>query len=316
MRQWALAGLLAAATALTSTACSAQSYPDKPVQMIIPFDAGGNTDLMARALQEEMSRALGQPLVPINKPGAAATLGTGELARAKPDGVTIGMVPIGPIAIQPNIRKLPYGPESFDYICQTYDVPIFLMVPKTSPYKTAADVIAFAKANPNAFLYGSSGPGTMPHIATAAFLNAAGATGTHIPFRGSGEMAQALLAGTVMAFSDAPSIAAANDLRVLAVYSAEREKTHPDVPTMKELGYDFTGSIWGGIIAPKGLPQPVAAKLEQACEAAATSEGYKQTAAKLNSPALYKNARDFKAFVEAQSKTMGAVVRAVGLEAK
>ncbi|HYF54647.1 MAG TPA: tripartite tricarboxylate transporter substrate binding protein, partial [Salinarimonas sp.] len=285
-------------------------------QMIIPFDAGGNTDLMARALQEEMAKALGQSLVPINKPGAAATLGTGELARAKPDGYTLGMVPIGPLALQPNMRKLPYSLESFDYICQTYDVPMFLMVPQDSRFKSAADVVSFAKDNPNAFLYGSSGPGTMPHIATAAFLRAAGVGGTHVPFRGSGEMAQALLGGTIMAFSDAPSLAAANNLRILATYSSKREPTHPDVPTMRELGYDFTGSVWGGIIAPKGLPAPVRTKLEEACRAAASSDGYKQAAARLNSPALYKTGPEFKAFVEAQSKALGDVIRAAGLEAK
>ena len=310
-----LAGFCALLIALALPA-EAQTYPDRPVQVIIPFDAGGNTDLMARALQEEMARALGQPLVPINKPGAAATLGTGEIARAKSDGYTIGMAPIGPLALQPNIRKLPYGPESFDYICQTYDVPIFLMAPKTSQFKTAAEAAAFAKANPNALLYGSSGPGTMPHIATAAFLRAAGATGTHVPFRGSGEMAQALLGGTIMVISDAPSIAAANDLQLLAVYSAERDKAFPQVPTMKELGYDFVGSIWGGLIAPKGLPEPVRTKLEQACQAAATSEGYKQAAARLNSPASYRGAAEFRAFVEAQSRSLGDVIRAAGLEAK
>jgi tripartite-type tricarboxylate transporter receptor subunit TctC len=170
-----LAGLLAAAGALAPVLGFAQSYPDKPVQMIIPFDAGGNTDLMARALQEEMSRALGQPLVPINKPGAAATLGTGELARAKPDGITIGMVPIGPIAIQPNIRKLPYGPDSFDYICQTYDVPIFLMVPEDLAVQDARRRDRLRQGEPERLPLRLVRPGTMPHIATAAFLNAAGA---------------------------------------------------------------------------------------------------------------------------------------------
>jgi len=308
--------LVALGLAALAAPAFGQAYPDKPVQMIIPFDAGGNTDLMARALQEEMGRALGQPIVPVNKPGAAATLGTGELARARPDGYSIGMMPIGPLALQPNMRKLPYSLEAFDFICQTYDVPMFLMAPQNSPFKTPADVVAFAKANKDGFLYGSSGPGTMPHIATAAFLRAAGVSGTHVPFRGSGEMAQALLGGTIMAFSDAPSLAAANNLRILATYSAQREPTHPDVPTMKELGYDFTGSIWGGIVAPKGLPEPVRAKLQDACQKAATSDGYKQAAAKLNSPALYKPGPEFRAFAEAQSKALGDVIRAAGLEAK
>jgi tripartite-type tricarboxylate transporter receptor subunit TctC len=292
---------------------TAQGFPEKPIQVIIPFDAGGNTDLMARALQEDMNRALGQPFVPINKPGAAATLGAGELARARADGYTIGMMTIGPLALQPNIRPLPYTVESFDYICQTYDVPIFLMVPQNSRFQTAADAVAFAKGNPQALTYGSSGPGTMPHISSAAFLRAAGVEGTHVPFRGSGEMAQALLAGTIMAISDAPSIAAANNLRILATYSAERQPSHPTVPTMREMGFDIVGSIWGGLIAPKGIPQAARTKLEEACRSAATSEGYKAAAARLNSPALYKSGPDFKAFVEAQSRTLGDVIRAAGL---
>jgi tripartite-type tricarboxylate transporter receptor subunit TctC len=309
---WRPASLALALCAAIQSA-AAQGFPDKPVQIIIPFDAGGNTDLMARALQEDMGRALGQPVVPINKPGAAATLGTGELARARPDGYTIGMMPIGPLALQPSMRALPYSIESFDYICQTYDVPMFLMVPQGSQFRSVADIVAFAKATPQAFTYGSSGPGTMPHIATAAFLRAGSVEGTHVPFRGSGEMAQALLAGTIMAISDAPSIATANNLRILATYSPQRQPSHPDVPTMRELGFDFVGSIWGGLIAPRGLPAPVKVRLEEACRAAATSDGYRAAAARLNSPALYISGADFKAFVESQSRSLGDVIRAAGL---
>lgn len=301
---------------LYATAAGAQDFPEKHVEMIIPFDAGGNTDLMARALQAEMSKSLGQPLVPVNKPGAAATLGTAEVARSKTDGYTIGMMPVGPLAIQPSLRKLPYDAFSFDYICQTYDVPIFLMVPKSSPFKTVADVVAYAKENPAGFLYGSSGPGTMPHVATAAFLEKAGIKGTHVPFKGSGEMAQALLSGTIMAFSEAPSLAVANDLRLLAVFSAEREKSNPDVPTMRELGYDFVSSIWGGLIAPKGLAEPVLAKLEHSCETAAKSEAYTVAAKRLNSVPTYKNSKDFGAFVKSQAETLGDVVKATGLVLK
>ena len=112
-------------------AAFADDFPRKPIEMIIPFDAGGNTDLMARAIQQPMAASLGQPLIPLNKPGASATLGTGETARAKPDGYTIAMVPLGPITIQLSLRKLPYSSDSFDYVCQTYNVPNFLMVSKS-----------------------------------------------------------------------------------------------------------------------------------------------------------------------------------------
>jgi tripartite-type tricarboxylate transporter receptor subunit TctC len=302
--------------ALFATAASAQTFPEKPVQIIIPFDAGGNTDLMARALQEEMGKALGQPVVPINKAGAGGTLGASELARSKPDGYTVGMVPNGPLTLQPNIRPLPYGPDSFDYICQTYSVPLFMMVKNDSPFKSVADVVHFAKSNPNGLMYGTSGPGGMLHVSMEAFLRAAGITATHVPFRGTGELTQALLGGTVMLFNETPGIAAANNLRILGAFLPERDPSKPDVPTMKEQGFDLAIPVWGGLVGPKGLGEAALGKLRQACQQAATSEGYKNTAAKLNTPPFYRSGAEFEAFVKQQFQTVGDVIRAAGLQAK
>lgn len=304
---------VSAAAVMAAGNASAQSYPSKPIEVVIPFSAGGNTDLMARAMQKPLSDILGQPIVPINQPGASATLGTGETARAKPDGYKLALVPLGPIVIQPLLRKLPYEAEALDYICQTYDVPNFLIVPKDSQFKSVGDIVEFAKANPNAFLYGSSGPGTIVHISTLAFLNAAGVTGTHVPFSGSGELSQALLSGTVMAFSDAPGLAVANDLKLMAIYAPERDPKYPDVPTMKELGYDVETSVWGGLIAPGGLPEEVLSKLDGACKQAVETPEYREALGRLQATPTYRSSADFRAYVADQTEFFRSVVQDAGL---
>jgi tripartite-type tricarboxylate transporter receptor subunit TctC len=312
LRLFAL-GLIAALS--SQGGATAQNFPEKPVQMVVPFDAGGNTDLIARALQEEMGRRLGQPVVVVNKGGASGVLGMGELARARPDGHTIGLAPIGPLTFQPNIRKLPYSYNSFEYICQVYSVPVMMMVLKTSPFKTVEEVIEFARSKPNAFVYGMT-VGAIQHISMEAFLKKIGAKGTAVPFRGGGEIAQAILGGTVMAVNDAPSMATTHDLRPLATFTEARVPEFPTVPTMREKGIDFVAPVWGGLVAPQNVPAAILGKLESACEAAVTSPAYAQAAARLNAPPQWRRGSEFRQFVEAQFKDNGAVIRDAGLQAR
>src|SRR6187455_342366 len=137
---------LAAAGALLASAATAQDYPTRAVNMVIPFPPGGNTDLMARALQPELAKALGQPVVVINKGGAGGTIGNIEVANAKPDGYTIGLSPNNPLTAQPHVQKLPYGMDSFKYVCLTYDVPYVLIASPKATFATFAEFMAFAKA--------------------------------------------------------------------------------------------------------------------------------------------------------------------------
>ncbi len=308
--------IIAILAGLFITTASAQSFPDKPITVIVPFGPGGTTDLMARLLQAEFEKALGGSLLITNKAGAGGAIAMAEVARATADGYTIAMTTIGPQVLQPSMKKLTYRADSFDYLCGTYDVPLMLMVPSDSPFKSLADVVTFAKANPTKLNYGSSGQGTALHIAMAGLLKRAGVEGLHVPFKSTGEMATALLGKHVMMFVETPAVATQYQLRALAVLAEKRLATHADVPTVFESGLEVRGTVWGGLVAPKGLPDAVRAKLEAACVKATSSAAYTAGATKLNSPLVYRDAATFAAFAASEARAYASVVREFGLEEK
>jgi tripartite-type tricarboxylate transporter receptor subunit TctC len=299
----ALGGLLFAIGAM------AQDYPSRPVNMVIPFPPGGNTDLMARALQPELAKALRQPVVVVNKGGAGGTIGDIEVANARPDGYTIGLTPNNPITAQPHIQRLPYDLASFRYVCLAYDVPYVLIASPKAPFATFAEFMAFAKAKNDNLIYASPGPGTQPHLGILAVLDAIKAEGVHVPFTGAGPMSQALLAGTVMAMAESPAVAKASNLRVLAALAKTRIATLPDVPTMAELGYPAEAFTAGGIVVPAKTPDAVVARLGKACAEAVASDGYKSAGEKLNAIARYLPEAEFKAMFEADSRRNAVAVK-------
>ena len=180
----------------------AQDYPARQINMVIPFPPGGNTDLMARALQPELAKALGQSVVAINKGGAGGTIGNIEVSSSRPDGYTIGITPNNPLTAQPHVQKLPYGMDSFKYVCLTYNVPYVVMASPKAPFKTFQEFVAYTKAKADNLIYASPGPGTQPHLGILSALGAIKGEGVHVPFTGAGPMSQAMLAGTVMVMSE------------------------------------------------------------------------------------------------------------------
>ncbi len=308
--------LFALMAVFSMTTAFAQPFPGKPITVIVPFGPGGTTDLMARLLQGEFEKAIGAPLIITNKAGAGGAIAMAEVARAVPDGYTIAMTTIGPQVLQPTLKKLSYQADSFDYICGTYDVPLMLMVTQDSPFKSLADVIDFAKQNPGKLNYGSSGQGTALHITMAALLKKAGVDGLHVPYKSSGEMATGLLGKHVMMFAETPAVATQYQLRPLVVFSDKRLETHLAVPSAREGGFDIHGSVWGGLVAPKGLAAEVRGRIAAACSKATASEAYKAGAARLNSPLVYRDAAAFAAFAASEAKAYAAVVREFGLEEK
>jgi tripartite-type tricarboxylate transporter receptor subunit TctC len=317
MRLPSNATLNATVVALGSLLCTApaaaQDYPTKPVNMVIPFPPGGNTDLMARALQPELAKALGQPVVVVNKGGAGGTIGDIEVANARPDGYTIGLTPNNPLTAQPHIQKLPYDMASFRYVCLTYDVPYVLIASPKAPFATFAEFMAFAKAKNDNLIYASPGPGTQPHLGILAVLSAIKAEGVHVPFTGAGPMSQAMLAGTVMAMAESPAVAKASNLKVLAALAKTRIAALPDVPTMIELGYPAEAFTAGGIVAPARTPDAAVARLQKACAEAVASDGYKSASDKLNAIARYLPEAEFKALFEADSVRNAEAVKKAGI---
>jgi tripartite-type tricarboxylate transporter receptor subunit TctC len=301
---------------LSTGAFAQQPYPHKPITLIVPFGPGGTSDIMARFMQQPLNEVLGVPVVVDNKAGAGGAIGMTALKNAAPDGYTIGLSVIGPEMLQPALRNTGYTPDSFDHICGTYDVPLMLMVKPDSKFKQLGDVIGAAKAQPGQLTYGSSGTGTVLHLSMAMLLDQARTDGLHVPYKSSGEMITGLLGQQVALFAETPTISTQYKLRGLAVLAKERLAAYPDVPTSAEGGFPLQASVWGGFIAPKGLPAAVRQKLEAACEKAAHSDAYKQKAEQVNTPLVYRNGKDYAAFVQAEQARYTQLIKTLGLAEK
>ena len=261
--------LLAAACALLAPLAAAQGgYPSKPIRYIVPFAPGGTTDILARVVGEKLAIALGQPLVIENKPGQGGSAGAAELARAAPDGYTIGGGTISSHGINATLYdKLPYDPvQSFEPITMYATQPNVLLVHPSVPASNVREFIALLKTNPEKYSFGSAGNGTSQHISGEMFKSQAGVKMQHIPYRGSGQMMPELLGGTLLVAVDNIATAVphlkAGKLRALAVTSAQRSGVAPDVPTLAESGLaGFELSSWQAVFAPAGTPRPVIDRL-------------------------------------------------------
>ncbi len=313
--QVALAALLPLLLALASGAAQAQSFPERPVTIVVPFGPGGTTDIMARLLADEFARQLGGAAVVVNTAGAGGSIGMGNVARAKADGHTISMTTVGPLTIQPARRdNTGYTPESFDYLCGTYDVPLMIMVRADSPHKNLSDLARWIKANPAKFNYGSSGIGTALHIGMLQWLKHEGLTGTHVPYRSTGDMIVPLKNGEIEAIVETPPVATQHQLRPLVALADKAALGFESVPSAKQLGLAVRGTVWGGLVAPRGLPADVRNKLEAACTAATATTLYKARAQAANSPLVARSGADFRRFALAEFESFKKLVVDNGLQ--
>lgn len=294
-------------------AVAQDTFPSRPITLIVAYPPGGNTDLMGRALQPELSRALNQTVVVVNRGGAAGTIGSAELARARPDGYTIAITPNNPMTAQPHAISLTYSLDSFRFLCRVYDNPQVVILGRNAPFQDFRGLVAFGRTAREALAYGAPGNASTQHILMAALLKRAEVEGLMVSFTGAGPMSQAALGGQIHAFIEASSIPASTGLTPIAAVSAQRLPHLPDVPTVAELGYPVQGSSHGGLIAPAGIPDAVAAAIERACETAVASEGFRATAQRLASvPAFLPGAR-FREVFAAESEANQTVLRDLGL---
>jgi len=255
------------AAALASGAAMAQAWPTKPISLVVPFPAGGTTDVLARALGERLSRVLGQAVIVENKPGAGATIGADYVAKAKPDGYTLLVGAVHHTIASSVYRKLPYDFQK-DLIPLTTIamVPNVLVVNANTPAKNVNELVALIKAQPDKGNYGSNGNGTAQHLIGTQFQNSTGTTLTHIAYKGSGPLATDLLGNQILMSFDTitpvlPHIKAGK-LRPLAVTTATRSAALPDVPTLAEAGLaGFNIGTWFGVLAPAATPRDVVARL-------------------------------------------------------
>ncbi|MSQ54755.1 MAG: tripartite tricarboxylate transporter substrate binding protein [Betaproteobacteria bacterium] len=269
-----------AVSAVFAANAQAQKFPDHPITMIVPWAAGGSTDQTGRALAKAAEPHLGKPVIIINKPGASTTIGMAELARAKPDGYTIGTLSSSSYLLALQGRELSYHPiDAFSYISYYGDNLIGVAVPADSRWNTLADLIAEAKANPGKLNYGTAAIGSTQHLSTEALTLATGAKFTHIPQQGSAGSMTALLGKHIDFITEtsvwAPHVAAGR-VRLLAVTAPKRVAAYPDVPTFTELDVSPIRSVQA-IIGPAGLPEPVRRTLEVAFRKALKDPGFVNT---------------------------------------
>ena len=309
--------LLAAVIACTAFAVGAQTYPTRPVKLIVGFEPGGNTDTVARIVAQKLSERLGQQIVVENKLGAAGTIGTGEAARAAPDGYTLTMGTTTTHAIAPAaFAKLPYDPVTdFEPIALVANAPYLLVVLPTFPAKDVKEFIAAVKAQPGKYNYGSAGQATTTHLVMATLASKAGLEMVHIPYKGNAPATTAVLGGQIeVLFGALPPLlphVTAGKLRALAISSGKRSTSLPDVPTVAEQGFPgYDMSLWLGFFAPKGTPPAIVKRLETELLAVAQSAELRESLQKQGLEPHPVGSSDLARMLKSEIETYAAVFKA------
>lgn len=309
---------LAAACAFTLASLPAfaqqGSYPTQPIRLIVPFSAG-TSDTIARLVGTEMSKALGQPIVVENRPGAGGNVGSDACAHATPDGYTICLGTISSHAINPAIYpKIPYNNlEDFAPITQLAAQPNALAVTQDFPAKTVPELVALLRAKPGEYNFGSSGVGTSVHLAGALFSQLTGTQMEHVPYRGSGQLMTALLTGELPIafdnFSSAWPFARDGKLRILGVTSLQRVPAAPDIPTVAETVPGFESLSWHGLFAPVGVPQPILERLHKEAVAALNQPNVQARFKDLGITPVGNTPKEFGEFVASETQRWGKVAQ-------
>lgn len=312
--------LVAAGLVAAAGLAAAQAFPTKPVTIVVPFPPGGLADTVARPVAEAMSRNLGQPVVIENKGGAGGGIGMAYAAKAPADGYTILMA-LSSYSVLPEAdtilgRQQMYSYDALRPLARFTADPTVLAVRADAPWKTVKDFVEDARKRPGAINFGSSGNyGTM-HVPMEILKQVANVRMTHIPYTGAGPAVVALLGGQVDALATGPATVLqhvkAGKIRVLAHWGTTRLETMPDVPSLKQSGYDAEYAQWSGLFVPAGTPEPVVQRLRAAARAAANDPKVKQVILAAGSPVLYQDTPEFTKYVQNDVHRMADVVKKIG----
>ncbi len=316
MQRRHLLQLAAATLAVSSAAAWAQTFPVRPIKLVIAFPAGGPTDITMRQLAENASKILGQPVIIDNKPGAGGTLPAQALQTAQPDGYTLAQMPLGVFRL-PYTTKINWDPvKDINYVINVTGYAFGIVVPADSPFKTWADFVAYAKANPGKLTYGSTGTFTSPHLTTELIAQKAGIQLQHVPYKGSADLMLATVSGQLMAAADSTGFAPqveAGKLRVLNTWGDKRLAKFPDAPTLKELGYDTVQNSPFGIGAPKGTPPEVVQKVHDAFKKAMEEPSYVAALGRYDMLPNYMSSADYTKFAQDTFGREKALIEKLGL---
>ena len=313
--------LIAALLIVISGAVSAQDvYPSRPVSIIVPFPPGGVADIVARAIAPSMERSLKQLVVVVNKPGAGGTVGTAAVTNSAPDGYTL-LIALASISTNPEQDRLHNRPAAFELaqlepVARISIEPMLLAVRANSPYRSLKDIVEDAKKRPGAISYASSGVYGVYHVATEMFTHEAGIKLHHVPYKGGAPALLALLSGEVDIGLVTRSVGLkhlqAGTLRPIAAWGSERWEQFPDVPTVKELGFNVDYNLWSGLFAPAGLPQPIMKTVRDAVRNAIEDPQFRTAMDKLHAKLAYLDAPQFRDFWQADAARLTSVVRRMG----
>ena len=301
-RQLVLGTLGATIAGLVPAGVAAAGYPERPINFICPWPAGGTADMTMRALCGAAARVLGQSIVVENKAGASGMLGLKALAGARADGYTIGQIPVSVTRFS-QLGSVQLDPlKDLTYLARTSGQTFGIAVRADAPYRTLKDFVAAARAAPGKLTYGSAGIGGATHVGMEEFALAAGIALNHIPYKGGAPALQDLLGGQIEALADSSSWAPhvkAGKLRLLATWGEKRTQEFPDVPTLKDSGFDVVVDAPNGVGAPKGLDVAIEAKLREAFKSAAASAEFAAACGRIDAPVMYLDGPDYERYVAA-----------------
>src|SRR5882762_785361 len=321
MRNPVAALALAAVQCLLPGPGFAQVYPSKPVRLIVGFPAGGPTDIFGRAFARGLSAGLGQPVIVENKSGVAGVLGIDAVAKASPDGYTLGFNNQGSVAMAPfALTRMPFDPKKdLALITTVVKVPEVVVVNPSLPVATLAELIAYAKANPGKINFGSAGAGGITHLACELLKAEARIDVLHVPYKGAAPAVSDLLGGQVqMGIFDVPVVLPhikSGKFRALAVTSAKRAPPLPEVPTTAELGYPrVISDNWYGLVAPAGTPPAVLKRIHDAAVAALRSSALLEQFAKVSGIPAPMTSEEYLAFLGEEQARWGAIIKAIGFK--
>jgi tripartite-type tricarboxylate transporter receptor subunit TctC len=298
----------------------ADTYPSKPIKMIVPWPAGGGVDTAARIISQPLSERLGQPIVVDNRPGAAGNIGTALAAKEKPDGYTLLMGSLSPNAVNPHLYKqLGFEPiKDFAPVALAYTVPSFLVVPAASPANSAKELIAMAKANPGKLNFGSGGVGSSQHLFGVMLKTATNTDIVHVAYKGTSPAETALIAGQVDLMMDPPTclpFVASGRLKALAVASPVRNSAMPDVPTLDEVGVPNVHTLtYYGVLAPAGTPKEIVDKLNVEINSILQTAEMRERLTKMAADPGKGSPEEFTKFMISELNRYGEIVKLSGAE--
>ncbi|WP_420964380.1 Bug family tripartite tricarboxylate transporter substrate binding protein [Bradyrhizobium sp. B120] len=323
MQRRASSAFIVALTALLVAAPPARAaeYPTRPIKLVVPYAAGGPTDVLGRIVGEYLGRDLKQVVVVENKAGAQGAIGAEAVARSDPDGYTLFVTAASIFVLNPLLyKKLPYDPaRDFRLLSVITDAPMIMEVHPSVPAKTIAEFVAYARKNPGKLNFGSAGTGGTVHLAGEMFKQMAGVEMTHVPYKGAGPALQDLLSGNIQLMFDTLGTALppvkSGMLRALAVTSTERVPDLPDLPTIAESGYpDYAVSVWYGIAAPSKVPDDIAGKIKESLDRALNDEAFRASLVRIGFPPLrVKSQAEIDKFVDTDRARWAGVVKMLNI---